>query len=929
MEERNNIKDILRPIALMILIVFLYTNIVSPTYCKYIATGEDTFDLSILPENIEMPNIYLNSNLRVYLNAHKSLRGTGTTWNNLNEEEADGTIVRASSLNSVGGFLNNNDFYTFGAEHSGNNAAGNNYIRFSDSFDPTGSFTVESTLRFYPIPAISGEVEDSRRHRHYIWSNSDGGGIGLEVNYKAKGDELRFIAWIGDTNYLSASNRAEIEEIDHLANAKEFAILVSDYIPADGSILTVALRYDASTRVVNLRVKDAGDSGVADYLLDESITLGGTYKATGSAADMVIGGEPNGSSTDSYSAKFDLFTFRLYHAYLDDNWLYHHWRHDQVLNYSDGLVARFSPIIEAPNPNIVKEYWFQVDGDQPWVVLDGPQYTTKLVWEDRIVRAQILSYRKTYSIEPSLVAEGSPCRKRTPTFDYPDLTVVKDPIAAFLPVKAMSLRALPRVSTLTIDDSAVRYLDILELDFIEELGGWPLDTDLSLTFEPHDGYEMPSEIYVTLGEDVYVIDTAYENQYRYVYYYPDSNELWIEQPVFPLDTGVVKIEAVATKIGAAEDSEPTPSPTAEPTAVPSPSPTAESTAVPSPSPTAEPTAVPSQSATAEPTVAPTVAPNASPSATPTETPEPSSSAAPGGESKPEEEKTVTLNLKDVSNVTLEDAEGNVLANGAATLSDDGSLTVSLHTENDYELPESFSVSIDGTKYTVNTNGENNPEGVDFNPVTKELTISGDLLDGGDVEISFTIDAVVKPTKEEDGEDLGTEGDGNNAGGTDGDSGDGDDSSTETPAQPEDSGSENGESGSTETLPGENTPDALPEEGDNTGENTEGDSTGESSDGEETGEASNGEANAGNVLDDTPAEGTPDATPDDSNKDESEGAEIGNSGDAPSDTPADDSTESATGDTDTGDSDNVSLENSESADSSNADSGADSGNTDTS
>ena len=102
MEERNNIKDILRPIALMILIVFLYTNIVSPTYCKYIATGEDTFDLSILPENIEMPNIYLNSNLRVYLNAHKSLRGTGTTWNNLNEEEADGTIVRQSAASFSG-----------------------------------------------------------------------------------------------------------------------------------------------------------------------------------------------------------------------------------------------------------------------------------------------------------------------------------------------------------------------------------------------------------------------------------------------------------------------------------------------------------------------------------------------------------------------------------------------------------------------------------------------------------------------------------------------------------------------------------------------------------------------------------------------------------------------------------------------------------
>ncbi len=906
MEERNNIKDILRPIALMILIIFLYTNIVSPTYCKYIATDEDSFDITLKPENIEEPNIYLNSNLRVYLNGHKTLRGSGTTWNNLNEEEADGTIVRDSALNSVGGFLDsgNNDFYTFGAEHSGNNATGNNYIRFPDSFDPSGSFTVESTLRFYPIPAISGEVGNSRRNRHYVWSNSDGGGISLEVNYKTKGDELRFIAWIGDTEYLNASNRTEIEAIDHLAKANSFAVLVSDYIPADGSILTVALRYNASTKTVNLSVKDAGDSDFSDYLLNKSLTLGGTYKPTDGAAGLVIGGEPNVANTDSYGAKFDLFTFRLYHAYLDDNSLYGNWRYDQIAHYdntSSLFYVRFQPTIEAPNPAIVKEYWVQ--HQNVWYNLGtSPVYTEKSVWPNEYVNAQILSYRGTYSQSPSNVSLGSPCRKLSPSFSYPGLTVITDPIASFLPVQVMSLRATPQVDALTIDDSGVRYLDILELDFVEELGGWPLDTDLSLTFEPKEGYEMPEEIYVTLGEDVYVIDTAYENQYRYVYYYPDSNELWIEQPVFPLDTGIVKIEAVATKIGGEEDPEPTPSPSAEPTAAPS----------------ASPSAAPTATSTVAPSLEPSESP--SPSAAPSEVPEASPSAAPE-ETKPD----VRLNLNGVSNVTLENTEGEVLANGSATLTDNGSLSVILSAEDEYELPESFTISINGTEYIIHTNGEDNPEGIEFNPATNQLTVSGELLGNGEVEVSFTIDAVVKPTKEEDGENLGTEGDGDDFGGTGDGSEDGDNTAPETPTESEGTGSESDSENDTENTPAEGTPDALPEEG----ENTEGDNTGENPNG---GDDGNGENVTDSTPDDTPAEGTPDATPSDDNKDESgeNSADVptdGSAGDDPSGkTDGSDTEDSGTDSEDSG-TGSLTPENSESADSGNTDSNVDSGSAD--
>ena len=65
---------------------------------------------------------------------------------------------------------------------------------------------------------------------------------------------------------------------------------------------------------------------------------------------------------------------------------------------------------------------------------------------------------------------------------------------------------------------------------------------------------------------------------------------------------------------------------------------------------------------------------------------------------------------------------------------------------DYDLPETIVITIDGEEYIINTSGEDNPEGITFDAQTGTLTISKDLLEDAKA-ITITAEGVKKEDNE--------------------------------------------------------------------------------------------------------------------------------------------------------------------------------------
>ena len=106
----------------------------------------------------------------------------------------------------------------------------------------------------------------------------------------------------------------------------------------------------------------------------------------------------------------------------------------------------------------------------------------------------------------------------------------------------------------------------------------------------------------------------------------------------------------------------------------------------------------------------------------------------GGEKTEEEKADVTLNLSQLT-INLEETQ----------IPTNADLVLTLSAKEDMELPESIVITLDKTicdenineeeieenktEYIINTNGNDNPDGFEFNAESGELTISSELLEG--------------------------------------------------------------------------------------------------------------------------------------------------------------------------------------------------------
>lgn len=66
-----------------------------------------------------------------------------------------------------------------------------------------------------------------------------------------------------------------------------------------------------------------------------------------------------------------------------------------------------------------------------------------------------------------------------------------------------------------------------------------------------------------------------------------------------------------------------------------------------------------------------------------------------------------------------------------TVQEDEAVVIALTPQEGYILPEELILQINETQYTVRTDGQENPEGIAFDPETNELTISPLLVNDGD------------------------------------------------------------------------------------------------------------------------------------------------------------------------------------------------------
>jgi hypothetical protein len=74
------------------------------------------------------------------------------------------------------------------------------------------------------------------------------------------------------------------------------------------------------------------------------------------------------------------------------------------------------------------------------------------------------------------------------------------------------------------------------------------------------------------------------------------------------------------------------------------------------------------------------------------------------------------------------------------------LTLKFKVEKDYKLPNTVEITIDKT-YTINTNGENNPDGLEFN--NSKITISTEyLIDIDTISINATAVLIEEQTEDE-------------------------------------------------------------------------------------------------------------------------------------------------------------------------------------
>lgn len=86
------------------------------------------------------------------------------------------------------------------------------------------------------------------------------------------------------------------------------------------------------------------------------------------------------------------------------------------------------------------------------------------------------------------------------------------------------------------------------------------------------------------------------------------------------------------------------------------------------------------------------------------------------------EHTIFVNIDNLSNIDIPELSKE----NTISITENENLILSFIVEESYELPKTVQIVVDKT-YTINTNGEDNPEGIDYNVSTQELTISNSLL----------------------------------------------------------------------------------------------------------------------------------------------------------------------------------------------------------
>ena len=104
------------------------------------------------------------------------------------------------------------------------------------------------------------------------------------------------------------------------------------------------------------------------------------------------------------------------------------------------------------------------------------------------------------------------------------------------------------------------------------------------------------------------------------------------------------------------------------------------------------------------------------------------------------ENTILINTDNLENISISNL------NEDNTMSYTDNLTLKFKVEKDYKLPNTVEITIDKT-YTINTNGENNPDGLEFN--NSKITISTEyLIDIDTISINATAVLIEEQTEDE-------------------------------------------------------------------------------------------------------------------------------------------------------------------------------------
>jgi len=82
--------------------------------------------------------------------------------------------------------------------------------------------------------------------------------------------------------------------------------------------------------------------------------------------------------------------------------------------------------------------------------------------------------------------------------------------------------------------------------------------------------------------------------------------------------------------------------------------------------------------------------------------------------------------------------------GSEMTSEDGVITMVVEADEDYVLPETFTVTVDGVDYTVSTTGGAQSEGIAFDAETGTLTLSAALFTSGGSGLTISLEAVEAP-----------------------------------------------------------------------------------------------------------------------------------------------------------------------------------------